>query len=225
MTEPVDGKIRIRCSGCGKRVKFPAIPGGTFRCPICRTILVAPLDLSEMTDRSAAGDEASKSAVTPLPEPRPTPRPFAPPPSDAPAPAPQPRKAQEPAIRRINAFYFRETQRIGELCEEIMREAAGDEDRILRLRQIRHAKAVHMREYVDTVFKELDEEIAGLRDGLASETESAKARLAELSAERHAAALYVKTMFEMRALEPAAKSGSSARPETRGSEAAPPSRP
>ncbi len=40
-----DGKVRIRCTGCGKKVKYPAnLPGGTFRCPICHTIMVAPLN-------------------------------------------------------------------------------------------------------------------------------------------------------------------------------------
>ena len=40
-----DGKIRIRCPECGKKLKFPAgNPGLILRCPICMNTVVAPLD-------------------------------------------------------------------------------------------------------------------------------------------------------------------------------------
>jgi len=39
-----DGRIRIRCNECGKRLKVPSgHPGKVFRCPICASTIIAPL--------------------------------------------------------------------------------------------------------------------------------------------------------------------------------------
>jgi uncharacterized Zn finger protein (UPF0148 family) len=39
-----DGRIRIRCNECGKRLKVPAgHPGKVFRCPICANTIISPL--------------------------------------------------------------------------------------------------------------------------------------------------------------------------------------
>lgn len=56
-----DGKIRVRCSQCGKRLKMsPSQPGKVYTCPICGNSVVAPLgqvrtghleDDSELTER------------------------------------------------------------------------------------------------------------------------------------------------------------------------------
>ena len=57
-----DGKIRLRCPGCGKRVKFPAgYPGGTFRCPLCHTTIVAPIGAG---DAEMPGGEELEAAAT-----------------------------------------------------------------------------------------------------------------------------------------------------------------
>ena len=40
-----DGRIRIRCHECGKRLKLPPGAGGrVFRCPICANTIISPLD-------------------------------------------------------------------------------------------------------------------------------------------------------------------------------------
>ncbi|MHA1571341.1 MAG: hypothetical protein ACTSWM_05935, partial [Alphaproteobacteria bacterium] len=53
-----DGKVRMRCPQCGKKVKFPSgMAGETFRCPVCGSIIVTPLD-----------DKARQSPVVSVPQ-------------------------------------------------------------------------------------------------------------------------------------------------------------
>lgn len=46
-----DGRVRIRCKECGKRLKVPAgHPGKVFRCPICASVIIAPLSVAQVTE-------------------------------------------------------------------------------------------------------------------------------------------------------------------------------
>jgi ribosomal protein S27E len=214
---PEDGKIRIRCTGCGKRVKFPADqPGGTFRCPICHATIVAPLrgmnDLS-LEDQPPLGAPAAAPAAQ-------IPRAAAPKPVIVPS-APE-RKA--PALERVNAFLLRETDRIGRLCEEVVSEPTTSvEEQTNKLQALRHAKAVHTKRYVEAVLKDLDAEISALRDDAASETQTVQVKLKRSLLERRGLQIFLSVMFELRTGVLPARTG--ATPDTRGSAAAPPTTP
>ena len=212
-----DGKIRIRCTGCGRKVKFPANqPGATFRCPLCHATMVAPLtainDLS-LEDESKPGAPGAAPAIQ---------IPRAPGLRPAAASAAPDRKA--PALERVNAFLVRETDRIGRLCEEVVSNSSTSvEEQASKLQALRHAKAVHFKKYVEAVLKDLDAEISGLRDDPASETQTVQDKLKQLLLERRGLLVFLNVMYELRTGVSPARTG--ATPDTRGSAAAPPTRP
>lgn len=56
-----DGRVRIRCKECGKRLKVPAgHPGKVFRCPICASVIIAPLSAAQVAE---AMDEQERVAA------------------------------------------------------------------------------------------------------------------------------------------------------------------
>ncbi len=211
-----DGKVRVRCTGCGKKVKYPANhPGGTFRCPICHTVMVAPLDgADELTL-----EEESHSGIISAPAAEQIPNG-----SDSEPAAPSAPPQKPPALERVNAFLVRETERIGRLCEEVVSNTFMPvEEQASKLRALRHAKAVYFKRYVEAVLKDLDNELAELRDDPASETETGKSKINRLLLEKRALVLFLNVMFELRPAASPARNG--ATPDTRGNAAAPPTTP
>jgi len=212
-----DGKVRLRCTGCGKKVKYPASQaGGTFRCPICHTVIVAPLDgdPNELT----LEEESDPGIIASAP-------PDELPAADEPQPAPPPAPEQKPpALERVNAFLVKETERIGRLCEEVVANTfISAEEQASKLRALRHAKAVYLKRYVEAVIKDLDNELAELRDNPASETQTGQKKINRLLEERRGLLLFLNVMFELRPGVSPARPG--ATPGTRGSAAAPPTTP
>ena len=229
MGEPNDGKVRLRCPGCGKRVKFPAaLPGQTFRCPLCRTTIVAPINGmdADAPTREELADAAA--AVPPQPPPEdappslkpaqaaPSPRPKAAP---AAAPVRRPPPADEPVadvknapiIDRINSFLIRETQRTGRVATDVLGDAKMPlPEQIAYVKELRRGKAVRFKMYCESLLKDLDAEIAALRDNPAVDTPTIKNRLAALLAERRGALIYLNVMFELKPPPPVAKPGTPA---------------
>ena len=209
MTKSADGKIRLRCNGCGRRVKFPAgSPGETYRCPICHTLIVAPLDDRDMTPPTAEeltvavkeASQAPSAAVEPAP--------------DAEAPAAesvplQPATGEEPidqeaydkyqkSIERVNVFIARESQRIGRLCREVLADrSVARKEKVERLLQLRHVKAVALRRFVDNLGKGLDEAIRKLEAHPAAETKTVQDVADRLKWERRNLLLYLRVMFHL----------------------------
>jgi len=218
-----DGKVRVRCTGCGKRVRYPANqPGATFRCPICHTVMVAPLnggdDLS-LEEESASGVIVGGRSDQVPPQAAPKP-----PAGTKPAAAPSAPDRAVPALQRVNAFLVRETDRIGRLCEEVvLNTATSVEEQASKLRALRHAKAVYFKRYVEAVMKDLDNEISELHNDPASETATVQNKLKELLQEKRGLMLFLNVMFEIRPGVSPARTG--ATPDTRGSAAAPPTTP
>ena len=208
-----DGKVRIRCTGCGKKVKYPANqPGGAFRCPICKTIIVAPLEnadkLSLEEETQEAGGRSDKIPSAADPEPA----------------APSAPNRKTPALQRVNAFLVRETDRIGRLCEEVVSNPGMSvEEQASKIQALRHAKAVYFRRYVEAVMKDLDNGISELHDDPASETETVQNKVKELMFERRGLLIFLKVMFELRPGVSPARNG--ATPDTRDTAAAPPTTP
>ena len=211
-----DGKVHIRCTGCGKKVRYPANqPGGTFRCPICHTVMVAPLDSPgdmSLEEESASGEfVGGRSDQVPNGAAKPVAAPSAP-------------ERKPPALERVNAFLVRETDRIGRLCEEVVSNPSTSvEEQTSKIQALRHAKAVHFKRYVEAVMKDMDTEISALRDDVASETPTVQNKLKELLLERRGLLVFLNVMYEMRTALSPARPG--ATPDIRGSAAAPPTTP
>jgi hypothetical protein len=211
-----DGKIHLRCTGCGKKVKYPAnVPGGTFRCPICHTVIVAPM---EAPNELSLEEESQPSMTADAPPVQ------VPPAFDPTAVAPSASDEKAPALERVNAFLVRETDRIGRLCEEVVSNTSiSVEEQASKLRALRHAKAVYFKRYVEAVMKDLDNDLTELRNDPASETQTGQNKINRLLLERRGLLIFLNVMFELRPGVSPAPTG--ATPDTRGSAAAPPTTP
>ena len=186
MAEKPDGKVRVRCTGCGKRVKFPAgYAGTTFRCPLCHTTLVAPLEGEEAADAPGAADGPSQTS----------------PATSARKPQPSPKKnsVKQPAIDRLNNFLLKEQQRVGLQCARIVKDAnLPTEEKRAALAAMRHEKAVAIRSHVAVIMKDQNAALAALRDDPVAETSTGKSQIAALERELEGLKLYLKVMFKMR---------------------------
>lgn len=220
-----DGKIRMRCHGCGHRVKFPANqPGATLRCPICHKVIIAPL----------IGEEPKLDLEADLT----TPAPPASPPAagrtaDFTAPAPQSMAkaaavapVRKPsAMERLNVFLVKETDRVGRLALEALSNSSNSvEEQARTLQALRHAKAVRFKDYAQGILKDLDGEIAEIRKHPAPETASVQQKLNRLLLERRGLLIFLNVMFEFRAGAPG-ESRKAATPSTPGNAAALPTTP
>jgi ribosomal protein S27E len=59
-----DGRIRIRCKECGKRLKVPAgHPGKVFRCPICASTVIAPLSPAQVSEAMADHERVASHII------------------------------------------------------------------------------------------------------------------------------------------------------------------
>lgn len=251
MAKKSDNKIRIRCPGCGKRVKFPAgqPPGTTFRCPICKTTIVTPLNPTEVasfeTEQSQAAQPLKitrRKLARPIPqsrsgpeqpvEPKPTaeptqatPAPRAPTPSPKPASAPSEAEQMNDTIEKVTVFLNKENDRVAQLSRKIVTMPGLSRERLVEeFQELRHEKAVHLKRYLLAILRDLDRSISKLRDDPASETSTGKDRLARLVRERECFVLYIKVMFELRKGTGAA-GPTGAKPGTPSAAKAPPSKP
>lgn len=200
MPNKKDDKVRVRCTGCGKRIKFPAnVPGATFRCPICKTTIVAPLDGKDVEEQQPIGPNVQAPAAA---APAPTQR-SAQPPVQATAPAPTQAPApQSPAIERLNTFILREQQRTGILCNQIIRnKRLSTEQKTSELIALRHQKAVSIRSFTDAMLRDFKRSIEELRNCPSADTETGKKRVQEEETELAGIQLYLKVMYQMRTVE------------------------
>ncbi len=196
MTNKDDGKIRVRCTGCGKRVKFPkGMPGETYRCPICHHTIVSPLGGTSATLPSEA---ELRSSI------------------HRPSPAAQPVQAMPrhqkiagrngddetrllQSIERLNAHLNRQNTTAAGLSRQVLSdETLSPDQQVAEIKKLRHAKAVSLREHVTAVLKDLERGIAALKRNPAAETGTIRERLAKLEKEKAGLTLYVKVMFALR---------------------------
>jgi hypothetical protein len=85
------------------------------------------------------------------------------------------------------------------------------------------SETVFLKRYVEAVMKDLDKELAGLREDPVSETPTGQNKVKELTFERRGLLLFLNVMFELR--PGASPARTAATPDTRGSAAAPPTTP
>jgi len=193
-----DNKIRVRCTGCGKRVKFPAnLPGTTFRCPICKTTLVSPLSAEDIEKPPPLNLEF-KSPIVAGPDARP--RATAPGSAAAqPLGRPKPREPLPPPIERLNSFILREQKRVCELSLKILHNPFfSDDQKAAELRALRHERAVDLRSFVDAMFRDFKRSIEDLRNSPAAETDSVQKRIREIEKQRNEIRIFLKTMYHLR---------------------------
>lgn len=198
-----DGKIRIRCTGCGKRVKFPANqPGQAFRCPLCKTTMVAPLDGEDAALPSAQEiQSATRNKVHRF-------RPHTMEKDEEPLKPEPATEAPRTPIQRITSFLIKETERTSQLSEAILaRTAMPFETKIAQIRQLRQAKAYHFKQFVEAILKEMDTAISALRDSPVADTDTGKERLQKLFYERRAVLLFLNLMYEFKPVSESAANG------------------
>lgn len=208
-----DGKVRVRCTGCGKKVKFPAgLPGQTYRCPGCHTTIIAPIDGGQ--------DDETPAEAAPQPDSSPRRfRPAAPPPPPPRQAAPRQAELSGPAVDRFNAFVLKETHRMhGGANSLLLPSEETPKEIAARLNDLRHLRAIRIKECAHAILKDMDRAIADLKNNPAAETNTIRQKMEKLLLERRNFLIYLSVMFELRPVAPA-------RPDTRGSAAAQPTTP
>ncbi len=129
MKPDADGKIRVRCANCNKRLKFPAEKAGTvYNCPVCGATVVSPLDgVSPKPVRDATAP-VRKPPATPIAKESPTP-------PKPPAAAAESSKAWTPtrmlvepnqAIGKLCNFLARQNADVGKAAHEVIVAEAAD---------------------------------------------------------------------------------------------------
>jgi ribosomal protein S27E len=220
MDLPADGKLRVTCTGCGKRFKVPPDKqGAAFTCPHCKTTLIVPSDghipmdeeadsqvmnfVRRLSSRSArvsgtAAEDIPEDTVKlpgetpPAPEPKkPRPRAIAQTPDDS----------RPPAIDRLTAFLVKEQHRVGRSAARILRDPtlgqAGKRDGLVELRR---EKARRAKAHVTGLMRELDARLGALKMSPKAETPFGRRRIRRLREERGAVELFLRVMYQVKTL-------------------------
>lgn len=195
-----DGRIRVRCSECGKALKLPADePGRVFRCPICANTVIAPIE--------AAHEDESPEAAAPVEGP----------PEAADAPSPDAAAQQPPriplrgwdpvvdaqpknkAISRLIRFLNRENDRLREVAIPALHNPdVGPGQRERRMMSLRQDRNVRLRKEIDSIIAELDEQIIELVRSPNAARASVRESLKERNAEKSALYLFLRAIFGLR---------------------------
>ena len=103
------------------------------------------------------------------------------------------------AIKQLTDFLGRQTLSTGQLAHGILMDPdRSNDEKIAELRELRHARAVHLRKFVQKVLHDFDQEIERLRQSPAIETQTVSQKLDGLLRDRQSFTMYIQVMFEMR---------------------------
>ena len=179
-----DGKVRLRCSECGKKLKLPADGGGQiYRCPICMNVVISPLIIEEEPAPVQKGKEASSPTFV----------------KKQPAETWTPSLATKPrndSIDRLVIFLSKENNRVGTEANNLLRsKTSDDEQKTEKLMQLRREKALNLKREVDRLREELVQRIETLRRHPASNQAQMKQQLAQKEEEKSDFDLFLRTMF------------------------------
>lgn len=194
-----DGRIRIQCHECGKRLKLPADNAGrVFRCPICATTIVAPLDAGEGTP--GAAETFSKSAMEKAPSI-----------FDASGPEvklgrgmggwrPKVKDAPEnKSIERLVRFANRENERVRDVAVSTLDNPdAAPEQKERRLTTLRAEKNKNLRAEIEKIVESLDDEIRALARGPESRKADVRARLEKKLSEKEGLLLFLRIIYGLK---------------------------
>jgi hypothetical protein len=147
-----DGKIRVVCTHCGKRVKFPPGKGGeVYACPACGATIVAPLGPGKVAPAApvemrarpvvAAKSEHWQAARLAI--------------------------ERNPYIEKLINFLGREELRVGQECQEQIIAQPPNPDVTELARKfvpIRREHAFKVRQFVQVMVDEINEAIGTLQN-------------------------------------------------------------
>ena len=170
-----DGKIRLRCPNCNKRLKFPAEKAGkVYNCPICGATIISPLDSDSPTPARSAGTPSQKTPAPSLPEEAPAPP--KPPRSRPQSAAAQPPEAWAPtrmaigpnqAIGKLCGFLARQNTGVGKAAHEIVAAEPADisaADLMKRFARLRAERGLRLQEFVEKLRGDVADRIRQLED-------------------------------------------------------------
>lgn len=201
-----DNKIRVRCRECGKKLKLPADePGRVFRCPICASTVIAPLEI----DPNAEVQESASSSSGSLARERMS---FDAADSvfDRPAKAKGPSRAKdwrpqikaEPENKSINdlvAFLNRENERVRDIAVASLQDPnKTPEQRERRLASLRKEKSQKLRAEIDKIVGRLDDEIHAVSRGADTRNAEVRRRLEEKTSQKRELLTYVRAFFGLK---------------------------
>jgi len=144
-----DGKIRVVCAGCGRKVKFPASElGKTFRCPACGAMVITSTGQKRGTaggpgtgpgPAAAAGRRTSRSW----------------------------RSAgllvsKNAALEKLSVLFQKEEERTVQRAAEILSAGGTETERTRRLERLRSEKSERIRRIMERAASDLRTEIASL---------------------------------------------------------------
>ncbi len=179
-----DGKVRMRCGACGKRLKMPrSVEGRIFRCPSCKSAVISPLDLP---DEGTSEEGPREKTPVALPQKR----------SEENLSPNLPLKERNEAIDKLTIFLTRENNRVGTTVIGLFRaEGMADEEKIEKLTELRRERSMGLRRKVDELLRELDQRIEVIRRHPAKDQPRTKGELKQKEEDKRDFEIFLKVMF------------------------------
>jgi len=211
-----DGKIRIRCPECGKKLKFRAdAPGAILRCPICMHNVIAPLSETAEEEAAETPSPEAPEAQSPTEAPSPAPAAPAPPAKAKPEAAAYPRRAatggktkawtpeaktrDNASIERLVNFLNRENDRVGGLAVSAIHDPEmPPKQRHRRLLGLRQDKNGRIRAEIDKIVHDLDDVIHGLTHHPSAGQGAIRLQLKGKEEEKAGFLIFLKLIFGLR---------------------------
>jgi len=197
-----DGKIRIRCPECGKRLKFPSDkPGTILRCPICMHTLVAPLEGDEKVETVESVTKKAEQTIQQLKRMR------------GPAGGETTDKVaawgtqsavvqRNDSVSRLVKFLNAENDRVCGLAVNTIHDptiaADQKEKRLIGLRQDKNNR---VRREIDKIVRDLDEEIHRLTHHPLANQPTIKTDLQKRQEEKDGFFLYLRIIYGVKLVD------------------------
>lgn len=204
-----DDKIRVRCRECGKKLKLPGNePGRVFRCPICSSAVVSPLEIDPNLDvqksaphpgEKSSGGRMSLDDVDSV---------FSR--ADAAkgigrATGWRPQIKSEPENKPINDlvnFLNRENERVRDMAVASLQDASATaEQQARRLASLRKEKNQRLRAEIDQIVERLDNEIRAMSKGANMRNAEVRSRLEKKQAEKRELLAYIQGLFGLKLVD------------------------
>ena len=177
-----DGRVRIRCKECGKRLKVPSgHPGKVFRCPICSSTIIAPLSPEQVTKAMAEQERVASHVIR--------------------ATGWVPQLAQQTRYKSIESLAHsvgREYQDLVQSCAAMLgRSPFKDHEAADRIQTLWREKSEKLRDFAVKLMYDLDREIRELQVSPLRKQPSFVERLDSKLRERRDLALVMKIIFNV----------------------------
>jgi hypothetical protein len=193
--EPSDGKIRIRCPQCGKRLKYtPDQAGKLFACPTCLAAVTTPLGRPPGLLGGSQGGEAAAAQG-----------PAAAPASASAKPAKlggwQPTRlavSRNRGIEKLSSFLSRESQRVEKACQDVIIGEPPDVSAALlgeRFVRLRVERGQRLQQFIRALYADMDEEIRKLESDPLAHQPRVQEQIARARRERRDLDIFIRVML------------------------------